>query len=127
MADLSANVKAPTEASGSVVLPFAACTAADKFAASTGRYLLIYTNGATATGTVFVNEQKAVAPTGATPAAPAGATKWSDLKVGTTIPASGTYPISIADISKYVDVTGFVNLQHAGTLTTLTLGILGPY
>ena len=129
MTDFTANVKQPTEASGGVVTVYNTCTTTDKFAAQGGAYFLHYKNGGTITGVLFMTAPlgpRAVLPSGAVPAVPAGATNWDDLRISATIAATTEADIRIADISKYVDANGFVNLLHT-TPTTLTLAIMGPY
>jgi len=126
MTDMTSAIRQPTEGGGAAAPVYTQCTAADKFAAQGGEWYLHYKNGATPTGTIFVNEQKAVAPPGTTPGVPAGATKWSDLKVSTSMGGTTELVIIIADATKYIDTSGFVNLQHV-TPTTLTLAIFGPY
>ena len=126
MTDFTAQIKQPTEGGGALAPVYNTCTTADKFAAQGGEWHLHWKNGATPTGTIFVNEQKAVAPPGTTPGVPAGATKWSDLKIATSIGGTSELVQVIADITKYVDSSGFVNIQTV-TPTTLTLAIFGPY
>lgn len=107
---------------------YTAVNAADKFTAVAGkRYMLHYKNGATASGTVFINEQKAGLPRAAAATAPAGATKWSDAKLATAVGSNAELVVWIDDVTPYLDSTQSVNLQHAGTLTTLTLAIFGPF
>lgn len=103
------------------------CTATDKFLAVPGKsYLLHYKNGGTASGTVFINEQRAATPRASTPAAPAGATKYSDAKLATAIGTTSELVVLLEDAGPYLDASQFVNLQHSGTVTTLTLAIFGP-
>ena len=125
MTDMSAFVQDPT--AGNPVTPiYTQCTAADKFTASRDqRYMLHFKNGATPTGTIFVNEKLAQAPAGSVPTAPAGATKWSDLKVSNSLGASSEVVIVIDNITPYLDTSGFVNLQNV-TPTTLQVAIFGP-
>lgn len=129
MADLTAGIQDPT--AGNIVTPnYQAVSAADKFLASANqRYMLHWKNGATATtGAVYVAEKLAQAPAGAIPVnPPAPAIKWSDLLViASTFPASTEKILVIDNITPYIDSLGFVNLLHGGTLTTLTVCILGP-
>jgi hypothetical protein len=120
---------------GTVVTPtFNATTAADKFSASGGSYILIYQNAGTiGTGTLWVldgNNPGAVVPTGAqAPAIPTGATKWSDALIVSNMPTSSFRVIAIDNINiqNFIDSTGFVNLKHNGTITTITVAILGPF
>ena len=120
---------------GSPVTPtFTAVTAADKFAASGGSWIIWYRNGATAgTATFWVldgTNPGAVAPTGAqAPAVPTGATKWSDALIVSSMGATTDKVIAIdaINIANFVDSTGFVNLKHNGTITTVTVAVLGPF
>ena len=111
---------------------YTAVTAADKFTAQPGTtYMISYVNGATpGTATLWVLEQAAVPPTGAqTPAIPTGATKWSDAQISATLGASASRIIVLdkSIIGNFIDSTGFVNLKHNGTLTTITVAIFGPF
>ena len=111
---------------------YTAVTAADKFAANPGTtYLISYVNGATAgTLTLWVLEQAAVPPTGAqAPAVPTGATKWSDAQISAALGANASRIIVLdkSIIGNFIDSTGFVNLKHNGTLTTITVAIFGPF
>jgi len=111
-----------------VVPNYQSCSAADKFLAKAGqRFMLHYKNGATAAGTVFLNEQRAATPRGAVPAAASGATKWSDVRIAASVGANSELVEWIDDAGPFIDAAGFVNLQHGGTVTTLTLLILGPF
>lgn len=130
MTDFSAAVQDPS-AGAPVVPTYSACTATDKFSASqNSRYMLHYKNGATPTaGAIYISEKLAALPAGAVPlVAGAPSTKWSDLQVigAGGIGASTERVIVIDNISPYIDSTGFVNLLHGGTLTTLTVAIFGP-
>ena len=125
MTDFSANVQDPT-ASAPVTPVYNTCTTADKFTAvAHGRYMLHFKNGATPTGTIFINEKQIPTPPGAIPTAPAGASKWSDLQVSASIGATTERVIVIDDITSYIDTSGFVNIQTV-TPTTLTVAIFGP-
>jgi len=120
----------PQAVQNTLVTPtFTACTASDTFAASPGQsYLLYYINGATATGAaIYVSEKAAVAPSGSVPVTPATpATKWSDLLIiATTFPANQSRAFLIPDVTNFL-AAGVVNLLHGGTLTTLTVAVLGP-
>lgn len=110
---------------------YTAVTAADKFAATGGTYVISYVNGATAgTATLWVLEQVAVPPVGAqTPAIPTGATKWSDALISATLGSNASRIIVLNDLQtpNYIDVNGFINLKHNGTLTTITVAIFGPF
>jgi hypothetical protein len=128
MADLSSFVQRPN--ASTVVIPtYTAVTAADKFLASQNSgYMLHYKNGATLAGAVYINEKLAANPPSsqAPIPPPAGGLKWSDFVVHTAFPASVERVVFIDNISAYIDNLGFVNLQHLGTITTLTVCIMGP-
>jgi hypothetical protein len=114
---------------------YSAVTAADKFAANPGTtYMISYVNGGTpGTATLWVldgNNPGAVVPVGAqTPNIPTGATKWSDAQISATLGASASRIIVLdkSIIANFIDSTGFVNLKHNGTLTTITVAVLGPF
>jgi hypothetical protein len=107
---------------------FSSVSASDTFNASQGqKFVLYYVNGGTPTGAAaYVSEKLAVAPSGSVPVVPATpATKFSDgLLIATTFPAS-TSRWSEFIVDNYL-ASGLVTLLHGGTLTTLTLAILGP-
>jgi hypothetical protein len=120
---------------GSPVTPtFTAITAADKFAASGGSYVIWYRTAASSGNTTFWvldgNNPGAVAPTGAqAPAVPTGATKWSDALIVSAMAATSDKVIAIDNINiqNFIDSTGFVNLKHNGTVTNITVAVLGPF
>jgi|SRR6266576_1071919 len=126
MADLSAGVQRPNAAN--IITPnYQACSAADKFLASLhGGYMLHYKNGATLAGAVYINEKQLSLPPQGAPTAPAGSLKWSDYVVHAAFPATAERIVFIDDITPYIDTLGFVNMQHLGTITTMTVAILGP-
>ena len=123
---------------------FTAVTAADKFLAGgpggSGGWRIHYRNGATVgTGSLFVQNFSAVtAPVGftgavppgaATPAIPTGAVHWDDDLVVTNMAATSDRVLFIPGslIAQFVDASGFVNLVHNGTITTITVSVEGPY
>jgi len=109
---------------------FSAVTASDTFNASQGQaFILYYINGGTATtAACYVSEKAAIQPFGSTPVVPpTPATKWSDgLLIAATFPASTSRIAVINPVDNYLS-GGLVTLLHGGTLTTLTLGIFGPF
>jgi hypothetical protein len=111
---------------------YTAVTAADKFAANPGTtYMISYVNGATAgTLQLYVTDQYTTVPPGsATPAVPANGTNWSDALISAALGANASRIIVLdkSIIGNFIDSTGFVNLKHNGTLTTITVAILGPF
>ena len=111
---------------------FTAVTATDKFASGGGgNWIVYYRNGATVgTGALYVVDQNVTVPAGAAaPALPTGATNWSDALVINNMPATSDRVIAIPGIyiAQYTDTTGFVNLKHNGTLTSITVAIFGPF
>lgn len=107
---------------------FQAISAADKFAATGGRYVLYYKSGASgAISSIWALNTQA-APVGTVPAANAGgATNWADGRLSQGIGASTDGVAYIPDVTPYIDATGFVNLKHNGTVTTVTVAIFGPF
>jgi len=105
---------------------FTACTAADKFAATGGKYILYYKSGASGAVAQIYALNPASAPAGTAPAAGTGGTNWADLRLAVAIGATTDAVCVIPDVSPYLDATGFVNLKHNGTLTTVTVHVLGP-
>lgn len=106
---------------------FTACTAADKFAANGGRYVLYYKSGASGAVSTIYALNAAAAPSGTVPAAGTGGTNWADLRLSNGIGATTDAVCTIPDVSAYIDATGFVNLKHNGTLTTVTVAVIGPF
>lgn len=103
---------------------YSQATGTDKFlAAPNARYELHYKNGATATGagSFKVTDQVSAA------AAPAGASLaggWADAVVQSAGMLATTELVCIIDnSSRFRDAQGFINLVHAGTLTTVTVAI----
>ena len=111
---------------------FTAVTAADKFLSNgAGGWRIHYRNGATAgTGQLYVTCQVTTVPPGAaTPSLPTGATNWSDDLVSAALAANGEARLYIPGIyiANFTDASGFVNLKHNGTITTITVSVEGPY
>jgi hypothetical protein len=107
---------------------YQAVTATDKFLASPGsKYLLHYKNGATPQASSSapnkVTDQTSVIPAGS--AAVAG---FADLltSAGTGLGATTEATILLDNSSRFMDGQSFINLVHPGTLTTITLDIIGP-
>jgi len=105
---------------------FTACTAADKFAATGGKYILYYKNGASGAVSTIYALNTLAAPSGTVPAAGTGGTNWADLRLSNGISSNVDAVAVIPDVAPYIDATGFVNLKHNGTLTTVTVHVLGP-
>ena len=128
MATLTTQVPGVTSAAPT----FTAVTAADKFSSGGGGgWLIWYRNGATpGTANLFVVCQNVTVPPGAaTPALPTGATNWSDDLVIANMGATTDRVLYIPNlyISQFTDATGFVNLKHNGTITTITVSVWGPF
>jgi|SRR5215468_4302918 len=105
-----------------------AISAADKFAATAGRWLLYYKGGgSTNISTIFALNANTAAPAGTVPAAGTGGTNWPDLRLSNGIGASTDGLCVIDNAATYADATGFVNLKHNGTLTGATVSIFGPF
>lgn len=123
MTDMTAFVQAPTLVG--VAPTYTAITAADKFkAAPNSRYLLHYKNGATpqATGSLKVTDQTTVIPAGSS--ASAG---FADAVVVPTPMGATTEVIARIDNStRFLDALGYINLTAIGTLTTISVAIVGP-
>lgn len=127
MADLTAGITKPGLLG--VAPNYQAVSAADKFTAQSGaRYMLHYKNGATpqATGGLpnKVTNPTAVAPSGSSPTA-----GWADA-VSQATPGMGATTENVVWIDNstiFKDGTGFINLVHPGTLTTVTVAIMGPF
>jgi hypothetical protein len=127
VSDFTAQVQKPGLLG--VAPTYNACTAADKFTAATGgRYMLHYKNGATpqATGGLpnKITNPTAVVPPGASPAA-----GWQDAvtQVSPGMTATTEFVAWIDNATTFKDGTGFVNLVHPGTITTMTVAIFGPF
>ena len=108
---------------------FQTISAADKFAATGGRYVLYYKSGASgAISSIWALNGITQPPAGTVPAPNAsGATNWADGRLSQGIGASTDGVSYIPDVTPYIDATGFVNLKHNGTVTTVTVAIFGPF
>lgn len=128
-----ATLTTVTPGVASVAPTFTAVTAADKFLSNAGGgWRIHYRNGATVgTGSLWVTCQNVTVPPGATsPTLPAGSpTNWSDNLIVTNMAASSDRVLYIPAIyiAQFTDATGFVNLKHNGTLTTITVSVEGPF
>ena len=125
MADQTANIQKPGLTG--VAPTYTAANATDFFTAQpNSRYELHYKNGATTTGGALpfkITDPTTVAPPGATPAA-----GFADVIVAAT-GMLGTTELKcvIGNSDRFRDSNGRINLVHGGTLTTVTLNILGPF
>jgi hypothetical protein len=116
----------------SVAPNFTAVTAADKFlSGGGGGWRIHYRNGGTiGTLALYVTNNNVTVPPGAAaPALPTGATNWSDDLVINAMAASSDRVLYIPAIyiAQFTDSTGFVNLKHNGTITTITVSVEGPF
>jgi len=105
---------------------FTAATTTDKFTATGGKYILYYKVGASGVITTVYALNTAPAPAGTVPAAGAGATNWADLRLSNGIAVSTDGVCIIPDVAPYIDATGFVNIKLVGTVTTVTVAVVGP-
>ena len=105
---------------------FTTCTAADKFAAIGGKFILYYKNGAGGAVTSAYALNTAAAPAGTVPLPGSGGTNWADLRLTSAIPISTDAVSVIPDVAPYIDATGFVNLKHTGVAGPLTVAVVGP-
>jgi hypothetical protein len=124
MTDMSAFVQRPDVAGVAPV--YTACTATDFFAASpNASYILHYKNGATAqtTGPNKITDPSTPIPTGSS--ATAGFADASDGLSGGMAATSERTRI-INNSTRFRDSNGRINLTHPGTLTTVTVQIIGP-
>jgi hypothetical protein len=124
MADLTASVQAPTQTG--VAPTYAACSASDTFTAvPNARYILHYKNGATATasGSFTVTDPTTPIPTGS--GAAAGFADQVTKAAGSML-ANTELVSQIPNTNRFRDSTGKITLVHGGTLTTLTVAIIGP-
>jgi hypothetical protein len=103
-------------------------SAADKFAAVAGaKYLLHYKNGATpqASGS---SPNKVTDPSTPIPAGSSAVAGFADLltSAGAGMGATSEATILLDNSTRFIDGTGFINLVHGGTVTTVTVDIVGP-
>lgn len=125
MADLSASVQklgvvgaAPT---------YVAANATDFFVAQPGsRYILHYKNGATptASGAFSVTDPTTPIPQGSSQIA-----GFADVvtKASGSMLANTELVVDIPNSNRHRDSNGRINLIHGGTLTTVTVCIMGPF
>jgi hypothetical protein len=121
------TITVTTPVPGDDVTPsYTTCTAADKFSANGGKYILYYKNlgGGALTASFALNT--AAAPTGTVPTAAANATNWADLRLSSGIPISTDGVCIIPDVTPYLDVNNFVNLKHTGLTGTPSVAVIGP-
>jgi hypothetical protein len=107
---------------------YQAVTAADKFLGASGaKYLLHYKNGATAQASSSA-PNKVTDPSTPIPSGSAAVAGFADLltSAGTGMGATSEATIEIDNATRFIDGTGFINLVHPGTLTTVTVDIIGP-
>ncbi len=124
-----ATITVTTPTVGDDVTPaFTTCTAADKFSATGGKFILYYKNGAGGALTSAWALNTLAAPTGTFPAPNAGDSggNWADLRLSNGIPISTDGVCVIPDAAPYVDATNFVNLKHVGLTGTPTVAVVGP-
>lgn len=125
MADLTAQVQKPGLTG--VAPTYTAVAAADFFtAAPNSRYELHYKNGATATASGAFTITDATTPIPSGSGAVAG---FADAVVKATgsMLANTELKCVIANSDRFRDANGRINLVHGGTLTTVTVNILGPF
>ena len=102
------------------------CTATDKFPAAPGaRYMLHYKNGATAQATGG-SPNKVTDPSTPIPSGSAATAGFADVVTLATpgMTANTEYVSIIDNATRFIDGTGFINLVHPGTLTTVTVAII---
>jgi hypothetical protein len=127
MADLTAFVQKPTRLGVAPI--YTNVSAADKFLAQSGaRYMLHYKNGVTAQASGGlpnkVTNPTAVAPAGSSPAA-----GWADTVTQATpgMLATTEFVSWLDSSTELKDGSGFINLVHPGTVTTMQVAIFGPF
>lgn len=127
MADLTSSITKPGLLGSAPT--YVAISAADKFTAQPGsRYMLHYKNGATPQATGGspnkVTNPTAVPPSGSSPAA-----GWADVvsQASPGMLATTELVVWIENSTPLRDATGFINLVHPGTVTTMTVAIMGPF
>lgn len=124
MADLTAQVRQPPLAGQA--MNYVAVTAADFFTATpNASYIIHWKNGATATasGNLSITDPTTPVPQGST--AVAG---FADAVANAGgLVANGERISRIPNSDRFRDSNGRINLVHGGTITTLTVAILGPF
>lgn len=126
MADLTAQVRKPV-LSGAQAVNYVAVSASDTFTAAPGAsYILHYKNGATptASGAFTVTD-----PTTPIPPDSGAAAGFADgvTKAAGSMLANTEFVARIANTDRFRNSTGQITLVHGGTLTTVTVAILGPF
>lgn len=127
MTDFTANVQKPGLTG--IAPTYNAVTAADKFtAAPNSRYMLHYKNGATAQATGG-SPNKVTDPTTPVPSGSSASAGFADAvtQASPGMTATSEFVVWIDNSSRFRDATGFINLVHPGTLTTVTVAIFGPF
>lgn len=125
MADQTAFVQKPTLTG--IAPTYQQANATDFFTAQpNARYILHYKNGATPTATGAFTVGDNTTPIPANSGAVAG---FADgvLKAAGSMLGNTELVCEIPNSNRFRDTNGRINLAHGGTLTTLTLGILGPF
>jgi len=125
MADQTANVQKPGLAG--VAPTYVAANATDFFTAQpNSRYEIHYKNGVTSTGGAL--PFKITDPTTPVPAGSSAVAGFADAVVAATGMLGTTeLKATIANSDRFRDSNGRINLVHGGTLTTVTMNILGPF
>lgn len=123
MTDLTTSVQKASL--GGAAPNYVAVSAADFFSAGPGeKYLLHYKNGATPTGAGTFKVVDATTPTPASASPGAG---FADAVVQNGGMLATTELVSeIDNTNRFRDANKRVNLTHTGTLTTVTVAIIGP-
>lgn len=124
MADLTSSIQKPGLVG--VNPTYAQANASDFFtAAPNSQYVIHYKNGATptATGAFSITD-----PTTAIPSGSAAVAGFADAitKASGSMLASTELKLVVSS-NRFRDANGRINLVHGGTLTTVTVGITGPF
>lgn len=124
MADQTANIQKPGLTG--VAPTYAAANATDFFTAQpASRYELHYKNGATPTGAATF---KVTDPTTPIPAGSSAVAGFADAVIQSAgMSATTELKAVIPNSDRFRDANGKINLVHGGTLTSVTLNILGPF
>jgi len=126
MADLTLTAVQQPGLTGVAPL-YVAASAADFFtAAPNSRYEIHYKNGATTTGGAL--PFKVTDPTTPIPVGSSAVAGFADGIVAVTgMLATTELKAVIANSTRFMDSQNRINLVHGGTLTTVTVNILGPF
>lgn len=129
MTDMTSAIQKPGLTG--VAPTYTACTAADKFAASRGaKYMLHYKNGASAQATGGspnkLTDQVNQAANFPGAALSAGAFDAVTL-ASPGMTASSELVVYIDNADRFRDATGYINMVHPGTVTTMSVAIFGPF